>query len=111
MSEPVFIPTSSDVPLYTQRLTLDGQEFLFRFDWNERTGRWYFGIYSIDELPLVTGVKLVADWPLLHRCSNPDLPKGDLLAVDFSPLAGEPPGFVDLGNRVRLVYFPKGSLT
>jgi hypothetical protein len=105
MSDPIEIPVAEDTPLYSERITLDGRDFLFEFDWNDREGRWYLSIRSVSGSPLVLGIKIVANWPLLHRFTNPDLPPGNLFASDLSPEAGESPGFLELGKRVRLLYF------
>lgn len=104
-ADPVEVPVSLDVPLYTERVTLDGQEYLLRFDWNGREGRWYLDIGDVSENWIVRGVKLIADWPLLRRCVDPRRPPGTLMAVDFSG-AGEPPSLSDLGRSVKLIYFP-----
>jgi len=109
MSDPVEIVLSLDTPLYTQRVTLDGVGYLFRFDWNGREGRWYFDLGDLNESWIVTGIKVIANWPLFRRVSDPRKPKGDLLAVDFSGMGGEPPDFYDLGRRVKLIYTPRGS--
>lgn len=106
MSEPVEIPLATDTPLFTQRVTLDGQEYTIRLDWNGREGRWYLDVGDVDEAWIVTGIKLVADWPLLRRCADSRKPPGDLLAVDMSG-AGEPPNLPQLGRSVKLIYFPK----
>ena len=109
MTDPIEIPLSSDTPLYTIRVTLDGQEYIFKFDWNERENRWYFSLFTIDEKPLATGIKLVANWPLLRRFTSGDMPPGILIAGDFSPLQGEAPTYAELGVRVRFLYFPANA--
>ncbi len=106
--DPVEVPVSPDTPLYTERVTLDGQEFLFRFDWNGREGRWYLDVGDIDEAWIVTGIKIVANMPLLRRCVDPRRPKGILMAIDLSTQKGEPPDLTDLGRRVKLFYFAGG---
>ncbi len=106
MSEPIEIPVALDTPLFTQRITLDGQEYILRFDWNGREGRWYLDIGDVDENWIVTGLKIVANWPLTRRCVDIRKPPGDLYAVDFSSQRGEPPILPELGRRVRLLYFP-----
>lgn len=108
MADPIEIPVALDTPLYTQRTTLDGREYQLRFDYNGREDRWYLDILTVDGQKLVTGIKLIGNWPLLRRFTDPRLPPGNLVAVDFSPLEGEPPGFAELGRRVLLTYFPKG---
>lgn len=106
MADPVEIPLSLDTPLYTQRVTLDGLEYQLRFDYSGREDRWYLTVLDVEGVILAPGVKLVANWPLLRTHLNPALPQGLLMAVDFSPLAGESPGFADLGRRVLLTYTP-----
>ena len=106
MSEPIEIPVFADTPLYKLRINLDGQDYIFRFDWNARTERWYLDIGTASEQWIVTGLKLVADWPILRRVSDPRRPPGNLMAVDLSPLQGEPPNLSDLGSRVKLIYIP-----
>lgn len=106
MSDPIEIPISEDTPLYSERIGLDGRDFLFEFDWNDREGRWYLSIRGVDETPLALGIKVVANWPLLRRFSDPSLPQGSLFAADLSPENGESPTYLELGKRVRLLYFP-----
>jgi hypothetical protein len=108
MADPVEIPVALDTPLYTQRVTLDGREYQLRFDFAEREDRWYLSILDVTGNMLASGIKLVGDWPLVRTHLNPALPQGLLIAADFSPLEGAPPGFSDLGRRVLLVYIPKG---
>lgn len=103
---PIEIPLPLDTPLFTMRTTLDGTEYLFELDYCEREFRWYLSIFDTSGNALATGVKLIADWPLLHQYVNPALPKGILMSVDDSPQGGEPPDFQALGRRVKLYYYP-----
>lgn len=107
--DPVEVPVSLDVPLYTERVTLDGQEYLFRFNWNGREGRWYLDLGDVSENWIVVGIKIVCNWPLFRRQVDSRMPPGVLLAVDYSNLGGEPPSLPDLGRRVKLIYFPVTS--
>lgn len=106
MTAPIEIPVAVDTPLYTERVTLDGQEYVLKLDWNDRENRWYLSIYAIDLTPLATGIKVVANWPLLRRFTNAGIPPGVLVATDLSPMGGESPTYSELGARVRLTYFP-----
>jgi hypothetical protein len=102
------IPTFTD-PLYTQRTILDGKEYLFTFDWQDRSERWYLSIHSINEEPLILGIKIVANWPLLRKFPKDGrIPAGELVAVDFAE-SGEPPGLLELGTRVQLHYYEEGT--
>ncbi len=103
--DPLEIPLPTDTPLFTFRTTLNEVEYLFRFDWNGREGRWYFSLGDINEDWIVTGIKVVCNWPLLRRVSDKRKPPGDIMATDYTN-TGEPPDFTSLGRRVKLLYFP-----
>ena len=109
MSNPQELPIPANVPLFSERITLDGVEFLFQFDWNDREQRWYLSIRDINETALALGLKIVANVPLLRRFTNAALPQGTLIACDLSNQFGDPPGYTELGTRVRIFYFPPGS--
>ncbi len=104
MSEILEIPISPDAPLFSFRVTLDGEEYLFKLDWNDRENRWYLSLFTIAEEPLALGIKVVANCSLLRRFTGSNMPPGALFAVDMSPLAGESPTYSELGDRVKLLY-------
>lgn len=106
---PVIVPVSLDTPCYTERVTLDGQDYTLRFDWNGREGRWYLDIGDVNGNWIVTGIKIICDWPLTRRQVDQNKPPGDFIAIDFSNMGGEPPGLPDLGRRVQLFYYPVSS--
>jgi hypothetical protein len=103
----VSIPTSEGAAYYSQRVRLDGRDYNLRFAWNEREGRWYLSIFTDEDVPLILGIKIVTNWPLLrYYRSDPRVPPGEIMAMDLTP-DGAPPGFDELaiGKRVELVYF------
>lgn len=103
---PVVIPLPRDTPLFTVRVPLDGADFVFGLDYSGREDRWYMSIVDVDGAAVVRGIKLVENWPLLHKVSHINRPKGELMAFDGT--GGGPPGLRDLGKgrRVKLLYFP-----
>jgi len=102
---PVIVPVFPGQALYEERVRLEGRDFLFRFDWVGREGRFYMGIYDAEESPLLTGIKMIANWGFLTRSKWDDrLPPGELIAIDLEE-GGEPPGYTDFGTRVRLFYY------
>lgn len=106
---PLEIPLPLDTPLFTMTIILDGQSYILLLDYCEREFRWYLSILTVDGIKLASGVKIIADWPLLRQYVDERLPPGDLVSVDVSGAGGEPPEFADLGRRVKLWYYPKGS--
>jgi hypothetical protein len=102
------IPTVAGVPYYTMRTRLDGREYNLRFAYNERSDRWHLDIATDADEPLVSGIKLICNWPLLRFFKwDRRLPPGELRVMDLSP-DGSPPGLYDLeiGRRCELTYFP-----
>lgn len=58
------------------RVVLDGKEYLIRFTYNARSDYWTFGLYELDETPLIACVKIVPNFPLTYFCSKTNLPNG-----------------------------------
>ena len=103
--DPEEIPILLDTPLWTSRVKLDDRFYDLRFDWNGRTRRWYLSI-GAEGQTIASGIKIVGNWTLLLCArSHPLAPRGALVAVDFSDRLGASPDFVDLGRRVRLLYY------
>ena len=103
----LLIPTSPGVPYFTQKTRLDGRDFLLRFAYNERAERFSLSIFDESEQPVLLGLLLVANWPLLrHYRADARLPPGELMAVDLTG-DGSPPTLDELGEgkRVELTYF------
>jgi hypothetical protein len=103
------IPITSRTSNFRQKTSLDGRDFEFILRWNQRESRWYMDLNDSDGLILASGRKLVADIPLFARESSEDFPPGILVAIDMSDEEGDP-GLLDLGDRVRLLYFDEDSL-
>lgn len=106
---PLLIPIFKGEPLYNERVKLEDRDYIFRFDWAGRESRFYMSISDSEGVLLLSGVKLVANWPLLirHRF-NAALPPGEIFAFDFE-LGGIPPVLEDFGTRVQLYYYQSGE--
>lgn len=106
----VIIPTQFEGEArYTFECDLDDITYRFSFEWNDRDAGWYMSIADVDGVPLVSGRRVVLDYPLLSLYADARLPRGVLQAVDTSEAQAEP-GLLDLGDRVKLVYFSAGEL-
>lgn len=97
------VPTRTDVEHYEQQVELDVVFYTLLLAWNHRAESWFISLSLADGTPIMSGMKVVADTPLLYYCGHPQKPPGDLLALDTSG-AGVSPGLDDLGVRVLLVY-------
>lgn len=116
----VQIPTSTTLSDYRQTTTLDGRDYILRFLFNQREATWFLSVFDEQEDPIVEGVKIVANWPLLRLVQDARAPAGVLFAFDTTApdaviAAGEKtlaedPGLGDLGERVILTYFTRAEI-
>lgn len=108
----LLVPTSPGVPFYTQKTRLDGVDYVLGFRYNQREDRWYLSLADSEEIPILSGLKLVTNWPLLQAYHyDPRVPPGELFAMDLSG-DDTPPGLNELGEglRTQLIYFEAGTL-
>ncbi len=106
------IPTTPGVPFYTQKTRLDGVDYILGFRYSQREDRWYLNISDSEEIPILTGLKLVANWPLLQAYHyDPRVPPGEIMAISLEN-DDTPPGLNELGEklRVQLTYFEAGTV-
>jgi len=106
------IPTTPGVPFYTQKTRLDGIDYILGFRHSQREDRWYLSIYDSEQNPILLGLKIVANWPLLQAYRfNTLVPPGEIMAQDLTT-DESPPGLNEMGagKRVQLIYFEAGTL-
>lgn len=104
------VPTSTTIPAYRQRVTLDGVTFVFRFRFNTRINSWLIDIFREDDTPVVVGRRCLIDWLLLRQHSyKEDAPAGHLTVFDTTARK-EPPLIDDFGERVLLLYSDAAEL-
>lgn len=104
------IPTSTESPSYTQRTTLDGREYILILDYNGRDGHWYMTLQDQDGAAIVSGLRVVVDYPLLRKVRDLRRPPGELYAIDLTGTHVDP-GLTDLGDRVALFYYDSTEST
>lgn len=100
------LPIRGDLPSQTLTLGLDGVLYQLALRYNERAESWSLDLFTVDGEPLLLSVRLVPNWNLLWRGTDPRLPSGSLLLHDRTG-AGEPPGPQDLGARHTLLYMSR----
>lgn len=106
------IPTQFDGTVaYRQRTRLgvgsEAQDWIFDFRWNARTETWHFSILDLESNPVLTGQAVVCNLNLLKRAVGG--PGGFIFALS-SDGGVEPPGLLELGDRVLLFYSDDGEL-
>lgn len=97
------IPVDASAPAYDIEVELGGTVYKLALAWNTRGEFWSLSVLTQQEVPIVLGVRIAADWDLLSQFADARLPAGRILAIDQSG-AGLDPALDDLGTRVILVY-------
>lgn len=100
--------TMYDTASFSESVTLDGNEYRLRFYWNTRGQFWSMDIADANNNPLVSGVKLIANFPLLIQHTEEGLPPGDFFIVDpSSKTQYVEPGRWDFtsGRNLSLTYW------
>lgn len=106
------------LPIYQGRssrfeydIELNKEIWHLRFSWNAREEAWYMDIQTQDQVNIVTGIKLVINYPLLGQYIAYDLPVGDFILWDLeqSPSTGGVT-FNNLGRRYQLIFFTDEEL-
>jgi hypothetical protein len=102
------------IPHYTQRIALEGVDYLFTFRYGQRRGAWVFDLATLDGVAIVTGQLVLANGQdLLRRSAVAEKPPGILWAWNIVvPPKDEGgafalPGLYDLGGpdgRCRMYY-------
>jgi hypothetical protein len=103
------LPLVSDQPHFDFEYVLDGVNYVFEFRWNDRAGEWFFDVRLEDGTDVLSGLKVVLDFPLGARSRHASRPPGMLIAFDSSGKQAEA-GLEDLGSRVRILYFDKSEI-
>lgn len=97
------LPIDAAAPHYTVDVPLAGTLYRFTVHWNDRGGFWTIDVSLTDDTPIVSSIKIVADWELWGQFPDARLPAGYLMAVDLSGQSLDP-AYDDLGSRVILVF-------
>jgi hypothetical protein len=97
---PLFPEASSG---FTQDIDLAGKFYHIRIRWNTRSESWFLHLFDQDKVPLITGKRLVPNYPLTEIYS--DRFPGELMVLDTrNDLTDARIGYEDLGSRFLLVY-------
>lgn len=57
-------------------LSIDGIEYLLRFTYNEKYDFWNFGLYTVEEEPIIAMTRIVPNFPIMHYYTYTDIPDG-----------------------------------
>lgn len=105
----VILPCTPGLARYTFSCDLDNATFNFSFEWNDRDTSWYMSIADVNQVPLLSGRRIILSYPLINIYRNESLPAGNLMAID-STGSDTDVGYLDLGDRVQITYTPAAEL-
>jgi len=88
---------------------LDGEDYRFDFQYNDREGFWYFDILDSEGTHVKSGIKVVSNFPVLRLLAERTQPPGMISFVDTRELPADP-GEEDLGVNVELSYMDEAEL-
>jgi hypothetical protein len=103
------LPLDSVDPHYTVTVKLEGVRYRLGMDWNEREGSWYLSVAQEDDTAIVSGLRVVPDWPLLRRVADSARPPGEIVFRNTN--AGDTePGRYDIGKIFVPLYYEEDEL-
>lgn len=106
---PITIPCKPDLTHYDMQIVLSKVTYTLEFKLNTRDGTWYMNVQDQTEDPIISGARIVVDWPLAFRTTDPRRPNGVFIATDTTGKQLDP-GEGELGGRVQLQYFDAAEL-
>jgi hypothetical protein len=104
----VIIPTRDDIGAYFFKVELDGVLYELAFQHNDREKHWYMDLRTGDGNPIRSGIKLVANFPLLRMLSTLNRPAGELLVLNTQN--DNDPDLKDLRSLSQLVYISREEI-
>ena len=94
---------------YELPYSLDGEDFILRFEWNSQDEHWFFSLYTAagEIVPGCSSVRLVKGIFPLWRVRNELRPQGEFVVISDTE---EDPGLRTLGTLSSLMYIPKAEV-
>lgn len=98
----ITINFQSGYPSQSVDVAIDDQTYTLKTKWNERFSFWSFSIFDREASPIVTGIRLVRDYPLIGYLSLSQF-DGDFIFLRTYGTK-EAPDFDSMGTDFTLVY-------
>lgn len=94
---------------FREQIQLDGEIFFLNFSWNALNEFWTFDVFNIDENPIIYGVKIVADFPLLTFVRSAQMPKGNFICQNIVRGDDVIKRF-DMNQKFSLFYYSESEI-
>lgn len=95
------------VPQHTSQIVWGDSEVRIRMTFRDRTASWYFDLFDLDEVAIVTGRRVSPEWVPLAGLALDDSLDPDINLVTQGP---SPYNRSDLGVGLRLLLVPDDDL-
>lgn len=89
---------------WRQQIQLTGVLYFLTFNWNALNEFWVMDIADSNEVPLISGITIVPDYPLLAQFTVEGMPAGEIICqnvVNAPPVIGR----FDMSQKFQLVYY------
>lgn len=94
---------------FREQITLDGVIFVLDFAWNALNEFWTMSIFNRDVVPLIYGIKLVPNFPLLSQYIVDGKPAGEIVCQNIVAGLNIIRRF-DMSQKFELIYYSAGEL-
>jgi len=94
---------------WREQIQLGDAIFFLGFTWNALNEFWTMDIYNRNEKPLILGIKLVPNYPLLAQYAVDGMPKGEIILQNIVNTKDDVKRF-DIGQKFELIYYFEGEL-
>jgi len=91
-------------PHFTVQAQLDGATYTLELEWLDTIGAWFVSLLGSDGEPVLSGLKVVVNWPITWRYRTRGVPPGHLVFQAGGDGESSPPARLELGERVKLYY-------
>lgn len=102
------IPFTKGLDSFTEIVDIEEQSYVIGFSWNNREEAWYMSLFTLENIEIVTGIKLVLGMELLKRTGRPGIPPGEVYCVPMSPV--DRINKTDIPDIVEIVYVTEAEV-
>ena len=98
-----------DPAAWTMQIELDNIVYFLSFAWNALNEFWTMDIANSDQDPLIVGIKIVPNYPLLAAFTVFGKPPGEIICQNVVNAPDTISRF-DMSQKFELIYYFEGEL-
>jgi len=106
---PVIIPIQNQLKAQQLEVVLDEVVYKLNFTYNARFDFWTMAIRNLQAVDLISGIKLVLNYPLSGQFQTDATPPGEFICIDTTDKDLDVNG-ENFGNTVQLLYFTEAEI-